>query len=236
MYQIILSVNSAISWILKILILVSVIYFALSQNFLLAVFAFFILLISLIPAAVNRSYNINLPWSLDFWLTFWLALTIIGNLGFYQHFTWWDSFLHLAGTAILAYLAFVLVYALNFTGKIKLSIPLIGFSTFLIGVAFGALWEIAEFWVWQLTGKPVLASSGTFEDSLFDTFKDLQLDVFGAFLIAMLGMQYVARKRHLKLRVWMQPFVKIFGKKIREKSHQIRDKSKILRAKIRPRK
>lgn len=232
MSRLILSVNSTISWLLKTFIFLTVPYSLFKQDYLSAVFAFTVLLISLIPAAVNRSYNTNLPWSLDFWLTLWIALSVLGRLGFYIHFPWWDSFLHLAGTAVLGYLAFVLVYALNFAGKIKLSIPLIGFSTFLIGVAFGALWEIGEFWVWRLTGSSVLSASNTFEDSLFDTFKDLQLDTLGALLIALFGMQYVAHKRHVKLRNWMQPFVKIFGAKIREKSARLKNRTLKIKNKI----
>jgi hypothetical protein len=211
-----LSLNSVISWALKIFMLVVCGYFFLIGNFLFGGFSFFILMISLIPAIVNRSYNVNLPWSLDFLLTTWMALSIAGTVRLYDTIWWWDDFLHFSGTAVLVYLAFVLVYALNFTKKIKLSIPLIGFFTFLIGVAFGTLWEIVEFYTWKLTGADVLQMGKllNFEQGLRDTFSDLQFDVVGSALVALLGMRYVATQRHVKLREWMKPFLQIFGAEI----------------------
>jgi hypothetical protein len=226
MKKIILSINSTISWILKILIAFTTIYFFLNQNFLLGIFAILVLAISLIPAAVNRSYNINLPWSLDFWLTLWLALCVFGSVDFYKRFSWWDNFLHFSGTTVLVYLAFVLIYALNFTNKIRLSIPLIGFFTFLVGIAFGALWEIAEFLIWRITGHNTLTIGGNIEESFYDTFSDLQLDVLGALVAAIFGMKFVARQRHIKLHEYMQPFVKIFGEKIRLKKEKLKRKIK----------
>jgi hypothetical protein len=221
-----LSINSAVSWILKVLMLSVSAYFFLGGNILFGGFSFLMLMVSLIPAIVNRSYDVNLPWSLDLLLTIWMALSIAGEVRFYEVIWWWDDFLHFGGTAVLVYLAFVLVYALNFTKKIKLSIPFIGFFTFLIGVAFGAVWEIAEFYVWKFTGSDALAMGNPpdFKAGLFDTFSDLRLDAIGSALIALVGMRYVASQRHIKLREWMHPFTKIFGKKIREVKEKTKEK------------
>ncbi len=222
-----LSINSAVSWVLKIFMFIVAVYFFLTGNILFSGFSFLVLTISLIPAIVNRSYDINLPWSLDFMLTIWLALSVVGEIGFYDRIWWWDDFLHLGGTAVLVYLAFVLVFALNFTKKIRLSIPLIGFFTFLIGVAFGAIWEIAEFHMWSTTGVDSLAMGNPpdFEVGLRDTFLDLKLDAIGAALIALVGMKYVGKQRHIKLREWMHPFTQIFGEKIQ--TAKLKTKAKI---------
>ncbi len=223
MNRITLSINSAISWVLKILMLVIAVYFLFSGSILMAGFAFLMLLISLTPASVDRSYDTNLPWSFDFLLTVWLAFAVLGEMSFYQKIWWWDDFLHFGGTAVLVYLAFVLVYALNFTKKIRLSIPMIGFFTFLVGMAFGGIWEIAEFYTWQITGKDALAM-GTppdFEVGLIDTFTDLQFDAVSSLAIALAGMKYVGQQRHVKLREWMRPFIKIFGGKIKQTSTRV---------------
>ena len=228
-----LSLNSVVSWILKFLMFLVSGYFFLSGNILFGGFSFLMLMVSLIPAIVNRSYDVNLPWSLDFLLTVWLAFSVAGEVSFYKLIWWWDDFLHFAGTAVLVYLAFVLVYALNFTKKIRLSIPFIGFFTFLIGVAFGAIWEIAEFYMWKITSADTLAMGipPDFEAGLIDTFSDLRLDAIGSALIALFGMRYVASQRHIKLREWMHPFVKIFGKKIQKV--KAKTKEKIFEEKIR---
>lgn len=199
-------------------------YFFVTGNILFGVFSFLVLLVSLIPVMVNRSYNTNLPWSLDFLLTVWLALSVLGELRFYEQIVWWDDFLHFGGTAVVVYLAFVLVFALNFVGKIRLSIPLIGLATFLIGIAFGALWEMAEFWVWRITGNDALAMGGNFEKGLLDTFHDLHFNLAGAGLIALAGMKYVARQRHVKLREWMNPFTEIFGETVRTAKEKAQEK------------
>ena len=226
MRSFIFSANSLISWIFKFFIFAVAIYFFATGSFVFGGFAFLSLAISLIPAFVNRSYDINLPWSLDFLLTIWLAFSLLGELGLYSEIWWWDDFLHFAGTAVFVYLAFVLVFALNFTKKIRLSIPLIGFFTFLVGVAFGAIWEIAEFYTWRITGSDTLAMGipPDFEMGLRDTFSDLRFDLVASFLVALAGMKYVAARRHIKLREWMHPFVKIFGEKTRA---IVRPKNKI---------
>ncbi len=229
MKKFIFSANSLISWVLKIFMFAVAIYFFATSNFIFAGFVFLSLLVLLIPAIVNRSYDVNLPWSLDFLLTIWLTFSILGELKFYAEIWWWDDFLHFAGTAVFVYLAFVLVYALNFTKKIRLSIPMIGFFTFLVGVAFGAIWELAEFYAWKITGSDTLAMGvpPNFELGLLDTFSDLRFDAIASVLVALAGMKYVAWQRHIKLREWMRPFAKIFGGKIEIVRQKTRRKNKI---------
>lgn len=228
MRNFVFSANSLISWVFKFFIFAVVIYFFATGSFIFGGFALLNLAISLIPAFVNRSYDVNLPWSLDFLLTVWLTFSILGELKLYAEIWWWDNFLHFAGTAVFVYLAFVLVYALNFTKKIRLSIPLIGFSTFLVGVAFGAIWEIAEFYVWRITGNDTLAMGvpPDFELGLLDTFSDLRFNAIASVLVALAGMKYVANRRHVKLREWMRPFTKIFGEKIEVVRKKTRRKNK----------
>ena len=225
MHTLTLSINSVTSWGFKLFMLLATGYLLLIGNFLLAGFALLSLGISLIPAIVDRSYNTNLPWPLDFFLTIWLAFSVVGEIGFYDRFWWWDNFLHFGGTAVLVYLAFVLVFALNFTKKIRLSIPMIGFFTFLVGVAFGGAWEILEFWAWAFLDVDAIGAGSptNFKLAYLDTLSDLQLDAAASILIALVGMKYVARRRHVKLREWMHPFIEIFDEKIRAAGEEVRE-------------
>jgi uncharacterized membrane protein YjdF len=210
-----LSLNSALSWSFKILMFALTVEFFFQGEISLGLFSAAALLVSLVPALVNHSYDTNLPWSFDFWLTLWMAFSILGSAGLYQEIPWWDSLLHFAGTAIGAYLAFMVVYALNFTGKVRLSIPLIGFFTLMMALAFGALWEMSEFWTWQVTGQDVLGGRNDPAYSLLDTFYDLHLDLAGAALAALGGMIYVARQRHVYLRQRLLPLIEVFDEKLR---------------------
>lgn len=221
-----LSQSSLVSWGMKLLMLTFIGYFVAEADWLGAIFAVVCLAISLIPPVVDHSYETNLPWELDFWLTLWLTLSVAGGLGLYDAISWWDSLLHLGGTAVLTYLAFVVIYALNFTGKVRLSIPLIGFFTFLTAMAFGAMWEILEFWIWHFTGADTLAMRGSVINGFWDTFADLQLDLLGALLTAGGSMWYVGRQRHLTLRRWMEPFFIVFGEQLR----QVRTRARRVRA------
>lgn len=216
--------NSLISWLLKLSMFgLSVDLFVTGEP-LLGIFGFAALAISLIPAAVGRSHDTNLPWPIDFWLTLWLALSVAGSAGLYRAYPWWDDMLHFGGSAVLAYLAFVLIYALSFVGKLKLTIPFIGFFTFLVGMAFGALWELSEYWAWQLTGRDALTGTGDLPAGLLDTFSDLQLDLLGSVIIALGGMVYIAYRRHINVRAWMEPFFKIFGREVQRARRRFRNK------------
>lgn len=228
MKKFVFSANSLVSWVLKIFMFVVAIYFFSRGNFLFGGFAFLSLSISLIPAIVNRSYDVNLPWTLDFLLTIWLAFSVLGELHFYAKIWWWDDFLHFAGTGVLVYLAFVLVYALNFTKKIRLSIPMIGFFTFLIGVAFGAIWELAEFYAWKFIGHDTLQMGmpPNFEAGLLDTFSDLKFDFIASAIVAVVGMRYVGNRRNIRLREWMRPFLEILENKKNRVSKKSRRKNK----------
>jgi len=210
-----LTPNAAISWALKVamLVLSSVLFF--EGQLLEGLFGLLALAVSLMPALVNHNFDTNLPWPIDFWLTIWLALSSAGTAGLYQTYPWWDDVLHVGGSAVLSYLAFVLLYAFHVSGKLRLTIPFIGLFTFLIGMAFGALWELAEYWVWQLTGRDALTGTGDLVLGMLDSLSDLQLDLVGSVFIALGGMSYVARQRHMHLMALMQPFVKIFGQKVR---------------------
>ncbi len=230
--HLVLSFNSAVSWTLKILMAAAAAYFLIEQNWMLAIFATGSLSISLIPAGINHSYDTNLPWGIDFWLTLWLTLSVAGEAGFYERYDWWDNVLHLGGTAVLVYLAFVLIFALNFTGKVKLSIPLIGFFTFMVGAAFGAIWEVLEFRIWRLTGLDTLATGGDPVRGFFDTFSDLQLDLLGAVAMSFFGMAYIARQRHVYLKEWIKPFAKLFGQKVRRVRVRARSQKVAVQRKI----
>lgn len=219
------SINLLISLGLKTFMLVAAIYFLFVGELLMSGFAFISLAISLIPAIVGRNYNTNLPWVIDFLLTFWLSFSLIGEIGLYEMFWWWDDFLHFGGTAVLVFLAFVLVFALNFTKKIRLSIPMIGVFTFLVGIAFGGAWEIIEFWAWKFLGADAIGMGfpPDFELAYLDTLSDLQLDGAASILVALIGMNYVARRRRVKLREWMHPFFEIFDEKFRMATREVRE-------------
>lgn len=71
-----------------------------------------------------------------------------------------------------------------------------------------------------------------FEFAYLDTLSDLQLDAAASILIALIGMKYVARQRHVKLREWMRPFVEIFDEKIHAATEEVREVLRSEKAKL----
>jgi len=200
---------------------------------LAGLFGMLMLAVSLMPSLINHNFDTNLPWPIDFWLTLWLALSFAGTAGLYRVYPWWDDVLHFGGSAVFGYLAFVFLYAFHVSGKLRLTIPFIGLFTLLIGMAFGALWELAEYWTWQLTGRDVLTGTGDLTIGMLDSLSDLQLDLAGSVLIALGGMYYVARQRHIYLMIMMAPFLKIFGQKVRRAQRAAGAKRDELRRRMR---
>jgi len=162
--------------------------------------------ISLVPSIVERNYRVTLPFELDLLITLSLFLhTFLGEgMDFYQRFAHWDKLLHLYGGSVVAVLAFVTVYTLHYTHKVRLSIPLIGFFTVIFALAVGALWEIGEFTVDNVFMRQT-------QDNLADTMWDLIDDLVGGTVAAALGMLYVRYTNHAARKRLARPLGEVFG-------------------------
>ncbi len=161
------------------------------------------LILSLLPSLIEHSREVTLPWPVDFSITLALFLHIAGvsfNIYHDPDYWWFDLAAHFLGTVAIALLAFLFVYTLNFTGKIKMSIPLVGFFTFMIALAIGALWEIGEF------SFDKIFKTNTLGD-IVDTITDLQFDALGGVCVALFGMWYVHGKT--KKKKWRAYFKKL---------------------------
>ena len=182
------------SWLMKILLLLMFIFEFYTQNFVVAAAALFALLISLLPVAISRNYKINLPWLIDFSVTLVLFLHIVGLFyDLYHNPVWWrwDILTHFLGTAVTAFLAFYIIFALDYTKKIKLTLPLMALSTWTTALAIGALWEISEYYFDLIFATQAIIN-------LADTIHDLLFDLLGAVIVSLVGVIYVNKLRKKK--------------------------------------
>lgn len=207
MNNILLSFNSFLSWLMKLSLLILLPYELLAGNLLMFLGIVIALGISITPIIVFKDYNHHLPRTIDFLVTLSLYLYFVGvSMGFYQSTTgwtkWWSQMTHFLGTAIIALLAFMIVYTLHFVKKIKMSIPLIGLFTFVTALAIGALWEVGEFYFDAIFGTQAIPS-------IEDTIQDLVFDTLGGSIIAILGMFYVANHESKILKLHLRPMLKI---------------------------
>lgn len=177
-------------------------------HYLFAMATVLAIVLSFVPSMVERNYNIHLPFELDFLITLALFLhTFLGEVMLFYERVWlWDKVLHLYGTGVVSILAFMIVYTLHYTGKLRLTIPFIGFFTVTFALAVGSLWEIAEFSVDFLFGKVT-------QKSLDDTMWDLVYDLIGGVMIAVVGMFYVRYSKPETRKRLTRPLGEVFGRR-----------------------
>src|SRR3972149_563683 len=181
-----LSLTAGLSWFMKLLMVLLLPVELYKGDYLFSILLVFSVILSLIPSLVERSYRVTLPFELDLLITLSIFLnTFMGEgMNFYQRVRLYDKVLHIYGSAVVGLLAFVVVYTLNYTRKVRLSLPFIGFFTFTFAMAMGGIWEIMEFAVDSLFGK-------TTQNGLADTMWDLINDFVGGVITAAIGMLYV---------------------------------------------
>ncbi|MEK7139132.1 MAG: hypothetical protein AAB817_00340 [Patescibacteria group bacterium] len=186
-------ISASFSWLMKLVLLLVFFSELFWGDYLVATGALIALTISLLPSAIERNYHINLPWAIDFMVTLGLTLHTIGlyyNLYHDPAWWWWDNFTHFLGTAVIALLAFYIVFTLDYTKKVRLTLPFMVISTIMTAMAIGAFWEIGEFNFDGLFGTKAIID-------LTDTIQDLEFDFLGSIVVAIIGVLYT---RHLRTK------------------------------------
>ena len=201
-----LSVTAGLSWFMKLLMVLLLPVELYKGDYLFSILLVFSVVLSLIPSLVERSYRVTLPFELDLLITLSIFLnTFMGEgMNFYQKVRLYDKALHIYGTAVVGLLAFVVVYTLNYTRKVRLSLPFIGFFTFTFAMAMGGIWEIMEFAVDSLFGKMT-------QNGLADTMWDLINDFVGGVITAAIGMLYVKYSNPDTRKRLAMPLGEVFG-------------------------
>lgn len=154
-----------------------------------------ILLITLFPLLMVKRFRIHIPPEFEVLaIAFIFASLFLGEVhGYYTRYWWWDIALHTGSGLLLGIVGFLLVYILNETEDIGLTMKpgFVALFAFLFAVSFGALWEIFEFSMDSFFGmnmqKPMLGDPS----GLTDTMWDLIVDTLGALVIAVLGYGYL---------------------------------------------
>lgn len=200
------TLSTGLSWLMKVLMIGLLPYEIYRSEYLFATGVIVAIILSLIPSLLERNYRVTLPFELDLLITLMLFLhTFMGEGLNLYHIVWfYDKVLHVYGTAVIAMLAFLIVYTLHYTKKVRLSIPLIGFFTVTFAMAVGGLWEIGEFTVDKLFDRHT-------QDGLDDTMYDMIHDLIGGVVIAAAGMIYVRYSKPDERRRLSRPLGSVFG-------------------------
>lgn len=200
------TVSTGLSWLMKLLMIGLMPVEVYKGQYLFLAGTVVAVALSLLPAIIERNYRVTLPFELDLLITLSLFLhTFLGEgMDFYKTIERYDKVLHVYGTAVVAIIAFIIVYTMHYTKKVRLSVPLIGFFTVTFAMAVGGLWEIGEFTVDKLFDRHT-------QDGLDDTMYDMINDLVGGVVVAVLGMIYVKYSNPEARKRLARPLGEVFG-------------------------
>lgn len=178
-----------VSYALQFILLGQMVLSLLQQNWLPFFLAGGILLLTLVPTVIRRSYEVYLPLEFDLiTILFIFASLFLGEIrSYYERFWWWDALLHTASGLVMGILGFALVYVLNRERRTELTMSpfFIGLFSFSFAMTIGVVWEIFEFAMDSFFGMNMQKSG------LVDTMGDLIVNTVGALVSSVAGYFYV---------------------------------------------
>ncbi|MGM0563087.1 MAG: hypothetical protein ACQES2_02045 [Pseudomonadota bacterium] len=206
------NIHRRLTFALQGVLILEVVLAVVGQQWLTAVIASGIVVISLAPFFIGRFFRVFIPPEIVLLIIgFVFASLFLGEIhDYYARFWWWDIALHSSSGVLLGFIGFLLVHVLNETEDIGMHMKpgFVAFFAFLFAVGTGAVWEIFEFSMDQLLGmnmqKPMLGD----DSGLTDTMWDLIVASVGAVAISVAGYGYLksGRKGSLMER-WIHAFV-----------------------------
>jgi len=157
------------------------------------------LVVTQLPAILERRYRLTMSVGLVLWITVAMFLHALGTVplpgldlqSLYGTTWWWDHMTHALSSSLVVGSAYAVTRALQeHTEHIQLG-PKFTFAYLLVFVmAFGVFWELIEFYIAvgaELLGIPrVLTQYG-----LDDTVLDLVYNTVGGLLVAVFGTTYL---------------------------------------------
>lgn len=150
------------------------------------------LLISFVPAFLERDHEIVMDPALVLWMTSAVFFHAVGTYGPYGTIWWWDHFTHMLSSSVVGGAGYATVMALeNHREDIHFPKKFIFVFLLIFVMAFGVLWEVLEFLISEIArmsgGETILTQYG-----LEDTMKDLVFDMFGAVMVALFGEAHLS--------------------------------------------
>ena len=150
------------------------------------------LLITAVPALLERNYRIPLdPW-LGLWITVAVFLHTMGSAGLYARIEWWDHLTHAMSASLVAGVGYTFARAVDLHSD-QIHLPKRFFFVYVLVVvlSFGVLWELFEF------GLDIIADETGIEmplaqHGLDDTVRDLMFNSLGALLVAAFGQVHLS--------------------------------------------
>ncbi|SFQ02796.1 hypothetical protein [Tranquillimonas alkanivorans] len=179
------------AWVLRALILVTAALHMARGQWLFTMLCLVALALILVPPLLARSSRLNIPLEIELGLLWWLVtdMTLGRLMQFYGAGIFYDKIIHFGNSGLLAMVAFLGVYTLSMTGRLRIGTALSLATIFFVTLGVGALWEIAEFVSDNITGENTQGSP--LMSPLEDTMWDLIVDGAGGFIGGGVGAAYM---------------------------------------------
>lgn len=175
------------------------------------------LALAFLPELIERKFKINLPIEFELVIVSFNYLSWFAGeaLNAYENFWWWDTMLHVSSGLILGFAAFLVIYTGLRRKEIHLTPRMVALLVFLVGIGFGAIWEIFEFAMDQLFGL----NMQRLQTGVTDTMKDLIVDGLGAMIMGYVGARYIRREKVWFVSNWIRNFFKYNPQLLFERSN-----------------
>jgi hypothetical protein len=150
------------------------------------------LFVTLLPALLERNYDIPLdPW-LGVWITAAVFFHTIGSAGFYARVWWWDHLTHSLSASLIAGAGYTTLRAVDLHNE-AIRIPTRFAFVFILVVvlAFGVVWELFEFGL-DLLADETGVTMPLAQHGLDDTVLDMTYNTLGALVVATFGQAHLS--------------------------------------------
>jgi len=150
------------------------------------------LLITFLPAVLERNYEFPLdPW-LGLWITAAVFLHSLGSAGLYGYVPWWDHLTHAMSASVVAGVGYTAARTVDLHSEEVRIPPRFAFVYILLVVlAFGVIWELFEFGLDVVAGATGLTMPLA-QHGLDDTVRDLMFNSLGALVVALFGQAHLS--------------------------------------------
>lgn len=164
------------------------------------------LAVTLLPALLCREYGYSMDVGLGLWITVAVFLHVMGSLGLYSWFSWYDEITHTISATVIAGTGYAVLRAFEcHSDEIDVSSDFRAVFIVVFVLAFGVIWEVFEFASVQVShvigvGSPVTVYG------IDDIVTDMIFNTVGAVVVATWGTGY------------FDGFVAFFGRLLRSES------------------
>lgn len=149
------------------------------------------LIVSFVPALMERKYDFPLdPW-LGLWITLAVFLHTMGSAGFYARIGWWDHITHAMSASLIAAIGYTFARAVDLhSDEIRIPNRFAFVFILIVVMAFGVTWELFEFGL-DIAADTTGISMPLSQHGLDDTVRDMMFNTLGGIVVATFGQAHL---------------------------------------------